>query len=136
MAGKKAEKTLVLIKPDAVKRGLIGTIIHRYEAAGLEIEKMKWTIPSETVLKEHYAEHIDKPFYGDLSAFMQSGPVVAMVLSGNEAVARVRQINGATDFKKADCGSIRGHYGCDITENLVHGSDSVYSAQREIRVWF
>lgn len=132
----KKEKTLVLIKPDAVKRHLVGEIIKQYEDNDLDIEALKWLYATDSMLKAHYYEHIGKPFYPELKAFMQSGPMIAIVLTGMEAVSRVRKINGATNYKDADCGSIRGHYAHDLTQNLVHGSDSVESAQKEIAIWF
>lgn len=130
------EKTLVILKPDAIKRRLVGEIIKKYEDNDLKIETMKWLYASDSLLKAHYYEHIGKPFYPDLKEFMQSGPVIVMVLSGEDAITRVRKINGATNYREADCGSIRGHFAHDLTQNLVHGSDSDQSAQREIAIWF
>lgn len=130
------EKTLVLIKPDAVERKLVGEIIKQYEDNDLKIESLKWLYASDDLIKTHYYEHIGKPFYPELKTFMQSGPMIAIVLSGEEAIARVRKINGATNYKEADCGSIRGHYAHDLTQNLVHGSDTVHSAEKEIAIWF
>lgn len=130
------EKTLVLIKPDAVKRGLVGEIINLYEKKGLQIEKMKWFEPDKDRLAAHYRVHEGKAFYDSLMAFMLSGPLVAMVLKGDNAISVVRKINGATDYLEAECGSIRGLYAYSKTENCVHGSDGVDSATCEIDVWF
>lgn len=130
------EKTLVLIKPDAVYRRLVGAILTHYEDNRLTIDALKWSMPDEALLSEHYKEHVDKPFYPKLIHFMQSGPMIALVLSGVDAVERVRKINGATYYINADCGSIRGKYASDATQNLVHGSDSIESANREINIWF
>lgn len=130
------EQTLVIIKPDGVKRALIGRIIERYEVKNLKIRAMKFeNAPLET-LEKHYEEHVGKPFYESLLTFMRSGPVVVMALYGENAIELVRKINGATDFLKADSGSIRGQYAYCTTENLVHGSDSKESAEREIGIWF
>lgn len=130
------EQTLVIIKPDGVKRALIGRIIERYEVKNLKIRAMKFeNAPLET-LERHYEEHVGKPFYESLLTFMRSGPVVVMALYGENAIELVRKINGATDFLKADSGSIRGQYAYCTTENLVHGSDSKASAEREIAIWF
>jgi nucleoside-diphosphate kinase len=130
------EKTLVIIKPDAVKRGLIGEIIKRYEAKQLTITKMLLLTPSRDTLVKHYAEHEGKPFFENLLAFMMSGDIVVMAISGPNAIAQVRKLNGATKFLDAEMGTIRGDYGVDHTANLVHGSDSLESAKREINIWF
>lgn len=130
------EQTLVIIKPDAVKRGLIGEIISRYEAKALHISQMQMLHATREKLTKHYAEHEGKSFFDSLLAFMMSGEIIVMVVEGNNAVAQVRKINGATKFLEADMGSIRGDFGIDITANLVHGSDAVESARREIAIWF
>ncbi|HAS73421.1 MAG TPA: nucleoside-diphosphate kinase [Clostridiales bacterium UBA8960] len=130
------EKTLVLIKPDAVKRQLVGEIIKTYEGKGLIIEKMKMIYAEDEKLKAHYAIHSQKPFYNRLLDFMKSGPVVAMALSGANAIEMVRILNGNTNPCLAESGSIRGRYASDVTENCVHGSDSLASAEREIQIWF
>ncbi|MDK2866302.1 MAG: nucleoside-diphosphate kinase [Clostridiales bacterium] len=130
------EKTLVILKPDAVKRGLIGEIIKRYEAKQLTITKMMMLTPSRDTLAKHYAEHEGKSFFENLLAFMMSGDVVVMTITGPNAVAQVRKINGATKFLDAEMGTIRGDFGVDLTANLVHGSDSPESAKREIDIWF
>lgn len=130
------QHTLVIIKPDAIRRGLVGEIIGRYERKGLTIDKLKCLKPSVEILSEHYSEHIHQPFFKKLIEFMSSGQVVVMVLEGMDAVDVVRSINGATHYKDALPGTIRGAYALDITENLVHGSDSGESAEREIEIWF
>lgn len=130
------EKTLVLIKPDAIKRGLVGKIITQYENGELKIEALKWLHATDEQLSQHYQQHAEKGFYQELIAFMKSGPIIALVLSGPDAVAHVRKINGATQYLNAELSSIRGKYGHDATENLVHGSDSTENAQFEIDIWF
>jgi nucleoside-diphosphate kinase len=136
MSDASAERTLVLLKPDAVKRGLTGTIIDRFERRGLRIVAMELrTIDAEQADK-HYAEHVERDFYPPLRAFVTSGPLVAMVLEGDQAVEVVRGLNGATDGRKAAPGTIRGDFSLSNRENLVHGSDSTESAAREIALWF
>jgi nucleoside-diphosphate kinase len=130
------ERTLVLIKPDAVRRGLIGEILARYERKGLVIEAMDQRQVDPKLSDVHYAEHVEKPFYPALREFITGGPVVALVLSGDSAVDVVRVMNGATDGRRADPGSIRGDLALSTSENLVHGSDSAESAVREIALWF
>lgn len=130
------EKTLVLIKPDAVRRNLIGQILHEYERNGLEVIKLNMQLPSLTIAEEHYAVHSDKPFYGILLNYITSGQVVAVLLQGNDAVRRVRQINGATDPKQADDNTIRYLYGINKTENAVHASDSLENVEKEAAIWF
>lgn len=131
------ERTFFLIKPDGVERGLTGTILARIEAKGLTISAMDLRqVPRETAA-EHYAEHAERPFYGDLLEFITSGPVVAGVLEGPRAIAAWRQLAGGTDpVEKAAPGSIRGDFGLETQFNLVHGSDSEESAPREIALWF
>ncbi len=131
------ERTFFLIKPDGVRRGLTGTILSRIEAKGLEIVAMDMRrVPQETAA-EHYAEHAERPFYGDLLEFITSGPVVAGIAEGPRAIAAWRQLAGGTDpVEKAAPGSIRGDYGLETQFNLVHGSDSEESAAREIALWF
>jgi len=129
-------RTLVLLKPDAVRRGLVGTILSRFEAKGLSIVAMEQrTIDAEQADK-HYAEHVERDFYPPLRAFVTSGPMVALVLEGDEAIEVVRGVNGATDGRKAAPGTIRGDLSLSNRENLVHGSDSEESATREIALWF
>ena len=130
------ERTLAIVKPDGVRKGLIGEIISRYEKKGLMISELKMVNPDENILEKHYYEHTGKPFYKGLIQFMMSGKVVVMIVSGDQAVESVRMINGATNPLKANSGSIRGCYAISITENIVHGSDSIESAEREINIWF
>ena len=130
------EKTFAMIKPDAVQRGLVGAIISRYEAKGLRIAAMKIMQVTEDIAKQHYAEHVEKPFFPGLLSYITSGPVVALVLEGKNAVAEVRKLNGATNPLEAACGSIRGDFAQEVGRNVVHGSDSVESAEREIAIYF
>lgn len=130
------EETLVLIKPDGVKRQICGEILTRYERKGLIIKAMKLLQTSKELAEEHYAEHKDKPFFGELVDFITSGPVLAFVLAGKNAVTSVRTINGATNPVDATPGSIRGDYALTMDSNVVHASDSVDSAAREIHLWF
>jgi len=131
------EQTLVLIKPDAVARGLVGEVLARIERKGLKIAALELKQVSEEVARGHYAEHAEKPFFGSLIEFITSGPVVAAILEGPRAIAAFRQIAGGTDpVEKAVPGSIRGDFALETQENLVHGSDSPESAKREIALWF
>lgn len=130
------EETLVLIKPDGVKRQLCGEILSRYERKGLEIKAMKLLQTPQKLAEEHYAEHKDKPFFGELVDFITSGPVLAFILGGQNAVASVRAINGATNPLDATPGSIRGDYALTLDSNVVHASDSAESAAREMKLWF
>jgi nucleoside-diphosphate kinase len=130
------QRTLVLIKPDAVRRGLVGRIIERFEAKGLSIGVMVQRTMDPALADAHYAEHVDKPFYPPLKAFMTGGPLVAMVLDGDEAIEVVRTLVGVTDGRKAAAGTIRGDLSLSNRENLVHASDSAASAAREISLWF
>ena len=130
------EETLVLIKPDGVKRQICGEILTRYERKGLIIKAMKLLQTPKELAQEHYAEHKDKPFFGELVDFITSGPVLAFVLDGKNAVTSVRTINGATNPVDATPGSIRGDYALTMDSNVVHASDSVDSAAREIHLWF
>jgi nucleoside-diphosphate kinase len=130
------ERTLVLIKPDAVRRGLVGDVISRFERKGLTIEEMRLRTMDAALADAHYAEHVDKPFYPPLKEFMTSGPLVAMILSGDQAIEVVRALTGATDGRKAAPGTIRGDFSLSNRENLVHASDSPESAKREIQLWF
>lgn len=130
------ERTLILVKPDAFERNLTGEIVARFERKGLRIAAMKhMTVPRETA-EEHYAEHREKPFFGDLVEFITGGPLVAMVLEGHEAVVAARQVIGATNPLEAAPGSIRGDLGLEVQTNLVHGSDSAESAERETGLFF
>ncbi|KYO64294.1 nucleoside-diphosphate kinase [Thermovenabulum gondwanense] len=130
------EKTFVMLKPDAVKRGLVGSIIKRYEQKGLKILALKMLQVTEDLAEKHYEEHRDKPFYRELVNFITSGPVVAMILEGPNAIKLVRLLNGATKAEDALPGTIRGDYALTTQENLVHASDSSESARREIALWF
>jgi nucleoside-diphosphate kinase len=129
-------RTLILVKPDAFERGLTGEVITRFERKGLRPVAMKQMQADEAIANEHYAEHTDKPFFGELVAFITRGPLVAMVLEGDEAVSAARQLIGATKPLEAAPGSIRGDFATQVTFNLVHGSDSDESAEREIAIWF
>ncbi|WP_328298612.1 nucleoside-diphosphate kinase [Streptomyces sp. NBC_00435] len=131
------QRTLVLLKPDAVRRGLVGEIIGRFES------KAGWTIPAlelrtldRSILEQHYAEHVGRPFYEPLMGFMASGPVVALVVEGERAIEGVRQLAGPTDPIAAAPGSIRGDFGTVTRENLIHASDSEESAERELKLFF
>lgn len=130
------QKTLVIIKPDAVRRGLIGQIISRIEAKGLRIEKMKMMLMSRELAEKHYSEHEGKPFFRELVDFIISGDVVVMVVSGYEAVSAVRSLMGSTDPLKSLPGTIRGDFALEIGQNVVHGSSSLESADREIELFF
>ncbi|HET7689633.1 MAG TPA: nucleoside-diphosphate kinase [Nocardioidaceae bacterium] len=131
-----SQRTLVLLKPDAVRRGLVGQILSRFEAKGLAVVALELRQIDGEKADEHYAEHVERDFYPPLRAFVTSGPLVAAVLEGDEAVEVVRAINGATDGRKAAPGTIRGDFSLSNRENLVHGSDSPESAEREIKIWF
>jgi nucleoside-diphosphate kinase len=130
------ERTLVLIKPDAVRRGLIGEILGRFERKGFTIDAMVLRSMDVALADKHYAEHVDKAFYPPLREFMTGGPLVALVLSGDSVIEVVRGMIGATDGRRAAAGTIRGDLSLSNRENLVHASDSVASAQREIALWF
>ena len=129
-------RTLILVKPDAFERGLTGEVITRFDRKGLRPVAMKLMVADEEIANRHYAEHAEKPFFGELVSFITGGPLVAMVLEGNEAVTAARQLIGATNPLEAATGSIRGDFATEVTFNLVHGSDSDESAEREIAIWF
>jgi nucleoside-diphosphate kinase len=129
-------RTLILVKPDAFERGLTGEVLARFERKGLELRALKLMQAEVELANVHYEEHVDKPFFGELVEFITRGPLVAMVLEGHEAVPAARQVIGATDPLEAAPGSIRGDYALEVTFNLVHGSDSDESAEREIGLWF
>ncbi len=129
-------RTLILVKPDAFDRGLSGEVISRFESKGLTLAALKLVTIDEDFAGRHYAEHAERPFFGELVAFITRGPLVAMVLEGANAVEAARQLIGATDPLEAATGSIRGDYAVEVTFNLVHGSDSDESAEREIALWF
>ena len=131
-----SERTLVLLKPDTVRRGLVGQVTSRFEAKGLSIVRMELRTIDGELADQHYTEHVERDFYPPLRDFVTSGPLVAMVLEGDEAIAVVRSIAGATDGRKAAPGTIRGDLSLSNRENLVHGSDSPESAEREIKIWF
>jgi nucleoside-diphosphate kinase len=130
------QRTLVLLKPDTVRRGLVGTVLARFEAKGLSIVALDLRTIDAAQADAHYAEHVDRDFYPPLRDFVTSGPMLAAVLEGDEAVEVVRGLNGATDGRKAAPGTIRGDLSLSNRENLVHGSDSTESAEREIALWF
>jgi nucleoside-diphosphate kinase len=131
------ERTLILVKPDAFARNLTGEVIGRFERKGLKLVALKQIATTEDIAKEHYAEHSERPFYGELVEFITSGPLVAAVLEGPRAVAAARQVIGGTDpVEAAAPGSIRGDFGLEVQSNLVHGSDSTDSSAREIGLWF
>src|SRR4029453_16954600 len=125
------DRTLILVKPDAFERGLTGEIVARFERKGLRIVAMKHMTVEPDLAEEHYAEHRERPFFGDLVEFITGGPLVALVLEGYEAVIAARQVIGATNPLEAGPGSIRGDFGLEVQMNLVHGSDSGESAARE-----
>jgi len=129
-------RTLILVKPDAFERALSGEVIARFERKGLRIAALKTMVAGEAIAHEHYAEHSEKPFFGELVEFITGGTLVAMVFEGQEAVAAARQLIGATNPVEAAPGSIRGDYALEVTFNMVHGSDSDESAEREIAIWF
>jgi len=130
------ERTLILIKPDAVRRRLAGEILGRIEARGLVVRAGKLLTVSRDLGEEHYAEHREKPFFGDLVAFITSGPTWALVVEGDGAIATMRRTIGATDPAQAEPGTIRGDLAMSMPDNLVHGSDSPESAAREVALWF
>ncbi len=130
------EQTFVMVKPDGVKRRLAGEVIRRVEAKGYDVREMKLFTIDETLAQKHYAEHSEKPFFAELVSFVTSGPVVAMVVEGLDAVRGVRTLMGATNPLDAAPGTIRGDFATAITKNIVHGSDSPESAEREISLFF
>lgn len=130
------ESTLLIVKPDGVRRGLVGEVLRRVEAKGLRIAEMRLTTLDRPLAEEHYAEHREKPFFADLVAFITSGPVVVARVEGEGAIGALRTMMGPTDPASAPPGTIRGDFGLLITENLVHGSDSPTSAERELKLFF
>ena len=130
------DRTLILVKPDAFARGLTGEIIARFERKGLKIVALQHMTLDEATAKQHYAEHEGKPFFGELVDFITSGPLVAMVLEGEQAIAAARQVIGATNPIEAAPGSIRGDFAIAVGQNMVHGSDSVESGRREAALFF
>jgi nucleoside-diphosphate kinase len=130
------DRTLILVKPDAFARGLTGEIIARFERKGLRIVALKHMTVTEDLAKQHYAEHEGKPFFGELVEFITSGPIVAMVLEGDQAITAARQVIGATNPLEANTGSIRGDFAIAVGQNMVHGSDSPESGTREAGLFF
>ena len=130
------QQTLILVKPDAVQRGLIGEIIGRFERKGLKLVGLKMMRVGDELLHEHYTHHADKPFFANLAAFMKSSPVVAMVWEGREAVEAVRLLAGSTNARQADAGTIRGDLGMSFQNNLIHASDSAENALAEVERFF
>jgi nucleoside-diphosphate kinase len=130
------DRTLILVKPDAFKRGLTGEIIARFERKGLRLAALELKQLDEATAKQHYAEHEGKPFFGELVEFITSGPLVALVLEGQDAVKAARQVIGATNPLEASPGSIRGDFAIEVGQNMVHGSDSPESAEREAKLFF
>ena len=130
------ERTLVLIKPDAVQRGLVGRILDRFEQRGLSIRAAKLLTVDRDLAGRHYAEHSEKPFFGELVEFITSAPTLALVLEGEGAIAVVRTTMGATNPASAAPGTVRGDFALSMPDNLVHGSDSPESAEREVALWF
>jgi nucleoside-diphosphate kinase len=130
------EKSLIIIKPDGVKKRIIGEIISRFEREGLIIERLKMMRINRQLAEKHYNEHKEKIFFNKLIDYIISGPVVVMVISGDDVIGRVRELMGPTDSRIAKKGTIRGDFGDDITANVIHGSDSRQSAEREIKLFF
>jgi nucleoside-diphosphate kinase len=130
------DRTLILVKPDAFARGLTGEILTRFERKGLRIVAMKHMTATPAIAQTHYAEHAERPFFGELVDFITSAPLVALVLEGQDVVKAARQLIGATNPLEAETGSIRGDFAIEVGQNLVHGSDAPQSAEREIGIWF
>ncbi|GHF61898.1 nucleoside-diphosphate kinase [Amycolatopsis bartoniae] len=132
-----SERTLVLVKPDGVKRGLVGEVVSRIERKGLSLAALELRTVERSIAEEHYAEHKEKPFFGELLEFITSGPVVAIAVEGPRAITAFRQLAGGTDpVEKATPGTLRGDFALETQFNLVHGSDSPESAERELKLWF
>lgn len=130
------EKTFLMVKPDGVQRGLIGEIVSRFEKKGFQLIGAKLMLISKEIAEEHYGEHKDRPFFSELVNFITSGPVFAMVWQGDNVIATARQMMGTTNPQDAQPGTIRGDYGVIVGKNIIHGSDSVQSAEREINLFF
>jgi nucleoside-diphosphate kinase len=130
------ESTLLIVKPDGVRRGLVGEVLRRVEAKGLGIADLRMMTIDRDLAERHYAEHVDKPFFADLVDFITSGPVVVARLDGEQAISVLRTLMGPTDPAAAPPGTLRGDFGLVITENIVHGSDSPASAERELALFF
>ncbi|CAN5882994.1 nucleoside-diphosphate kinase [soil metagenome] len=131
-----SERTLILVKPDGVRRGLVGEVISRIERKGLTLAELQLRTLDRETAEEHYAEHTDKPFFGELVSFITGGPLVAMAVEGPDAIAAMRALMGATNPIDATPGSVRGDFATIIGENIVHGSDSAASAERELKLFF
>src|SRR6202451_3447491 len=131
-----AQRTLILVKPDGVRRNIIGGVISRIERKGLKIIALEMRTIARDTAQAHYAEHAEKPFFGELVGFITSGPLVALVAEGDRAIEAFRSLAGATDPAKAAPGTIRGDYALQVAQNIVHGSDSPESAEREIKIFF
>ncbi len=130
------EQTLIVLKPDAVERNLIGQILSKFEKSNFKIIKLQKINYTKKMAEEFYSAHKEKPFFGELTSYITSGPVVAAVLEGENVITKTREINGATDPKKAEKGSIRGDFGISITKNTIHASDSPQSFEKEVKVVF
>lgn len=130
------EKTFLMVKPDGVQRGLIGEVISRFERKGFKLAAGKLMVISDDLAKQHYGEHADKPFFGELVDFITSGPVFAMIWEGEDVVKTARHMMGATKPSEADLGTIRGDFGLTVGKNIIHGSDSLESAEREMNLFF
>lgn len=130
------EKTFLMVKPDGVQRGLIGEVISRFERKGFKLAAGKLMVISDDLAKKHYGEHADKPFFGELVDFITSGPVFAMIWEGEDVVKTARHMMGATKPSEADLGTIRGDFGLTVGKNIIHGSDSLDSAEREMNLFF
>lgn len=130
------ETTFIMVKPDGVARGLVGEVISRFEAKGLELAEARMLVIDEPLARRHYAEHVEKPFFGELLEFITSGPVVATAWTGESAIAAGRTLMGPTNPAEAPPGTIRGDFGLQITNNIVHGSDGPESAERELAIFF
>jgi len=131
-----SEQTLIVLKPDSVERNLVGEILSRFEKSNFKIVKLQKMSYTKEMAEEFYSAHKEKPFFDELTSYITSGSVVAAVLEGENVIARTREINGATDPKKAEKGSIRGDFGIDITSNTIHASDSPQSFEKEVKVVF
>ena len=131
-----SQRTLILVKPDGVQRGIIGEVISRIERKGLKVVALELRIIDTDTAHAHYAEHAEKPFFGELVDFITSGPLVAVVAEGDRAIEAFRTLAGATDPVKATPGTVRGDFALEISQNIVHGSDSPESAEREIKIFF
>ena len=130
------ERTYIMLKPDAIKRRLVGKIISRIEEKGFDIVEAKMFMLNEELLKEHYAHLADKPFFGEIVSYMTSGPVLGMIVEGDEVIAGMRKLMGKTKWLEAEPGTIRGDFACSTTENLIHGSDAPETAEAEIKRFF